>query len=93
MIWAPGGRAPTSETATDPSGNRKLGDIGAFLRDNPAFAYIIEDATGLSWLTGFPDRTPFEPYSVGDPNAGIHALTLGAIGSIKEILRRVQPAI
>lgn len=43
-------------------------------RDNPAFAYIIEDATGLSWLTGFPDRTPFEPYSVGDPNAGIHAL-------------------
>lgn len=43
-------------------------------RDNPAFAYIIEDATGLSWLTGFPDRAPFEPYSVGDPNAGIHAL-------------------
>ena len=44
-------------------------------RDNPAFAYIIEDATGLSWLTGYPDRTPYEPYSVGDPNAGIHALT------------------
>jgi len=44
-------------------------------RDNPAFAYIIEDASGLSWLTGYPDRTPYEPYSVGDPNAGIHALT------------------
>jgi len=44
-------------------------------RDNPAFAYIIEDAAGLSWLTGYPDRTPYEPYSVGDPNAGIHALT------------------
>ena len=43
-------------------------------RDNPAFAYIIEDASGLSWLTGYPDRTPYEPYSVGDPNAGIHAL-------------------
>ncbi|MCB0929608.1 MAG: CoA transferase [Mycobacterium sp.] len=43
-------------------------------RDNPAFAYIIEDATGLSWLTGFADRAPFEPYSVGDPNAGIHAV-------------------
>ncbi len=42
-------------------------------RDNPAFAYIIEDAAGLSWLTGYPDRTPYEPYSVGDPNAGIHA--------------------
>jgi crotonobetainyl-CoA:carnitine CoA-transferase CaiB-like acyl-CoA transferase len=44
-------------------------------RENPAFAYIIEDATGLSWLTGYPDRNPYEPYSVGDPNAGIHALT------------------
>jgi len=43
-------------------------------RDNPAFAYIIEDATGLSWLTGYPDRNPYEPYSLGDPNAGIHAL-------------------
>ncbi|MCV7359662.1 CaiB/BaiF CoA transferase family protein [Mycolicibacterium fluoranthenivorans] len=43
-------------------------------RDNPAFAYIIEDASGLSWLTGYPDRPPFEPYSVGDPNAGVHAL-------------------
>ena len=43
-------------------------------RDNPAFAYIIEDASGLSWLTGYPDRTPYEPYSIGDPNAGIHAL-------------------
>jgi crotonobetainyl-CoA:carnitine CoA-transferase CaiB-like acyl-CoA transferase len=44
-------------------------------RDNPAFAYIIEDASGLSWLTGYPDRNPYEPYSVGDPNAGVHALT------------------
>jgi crotonobetainyl-CoA:carnitine CoA-transferase CaiB-like acyl-CoA transferase len=43
-------------------------------RDNPAFAYIIEDASGLSWLTGYPDRSPYEPYSIGDPNAGIHAL-------------------
>jgi crotonobetainyl-CoA:carnitine CoA-transferase CaiB-like acyl-CoA transferase len=43
-------------------------------RDNPAFAYVIEAATGISWLTGYPDRNPYEPYSVGDPNAGIHAL-------------------
>ena len=43
-------------------------------RDNPAFAYIIEDASGLSWLTGYKDRNPYEPYSVGDPNAGVHAL-------------------
>ena len=43
-------------------------------RDNPAFAYVIEAAAGISWLTGYPDRNPYEPYSVGDPNAGIHAV-------------------
>jgi crotonobetainyl-CoA:carnitine CoA-transferase CaiB-like acyl-CoA transferase len=43
-------------------------------RDNPAFAYAIEAASGLSWLTGYPDRTPYDPYSIGDPNAGMHAL-------------------
>ncbi len=43
-------------------------------RDNPAFAYIIEDTSGLTWLTGHPDRNPLEPYAIGDPNAGVHAL-------------------
>nr|WP_156658222.1 CoA transferase [Mycobacterium kyorinense] len=43
-------------------------------RDNPAFAYVIEAASGLSWLTGYPDRNPYDPYSVGDPNAGVHAV-------------------
>jgi crotonobetainyl-CoA:carnitine CoA-transferase CaiB-like acyl-CoA transferase len=43
-------------------------------RDNPAFAYAIESASGLSWLTGYADRPPYEPYSIGDPNAGVHAL-------------------
>jgi crotonobetainyl-CoA:carnitine CoA-transferase CaiB-like acyl-CoA transferase len=43
-------------------------------RDNAAFAYTIEDASGLTWLTGHPDQKPLEPYCVGDPNAGIHAL-------------------
>lgn len=43
-------------------------------RDNPAFAYVIESASGVSWLTGYPDRTPYDPYSIGDPNAGVHAL-------------------
>jgi crotonobetainyl-CoA:carnitine CoA-transferase CaiB-like acyl-CoA transferase len=43
-------------------------------RDNPAFAYVIEAASGVSWLTGHPDRNPYEPYSVGDPNAGVHAI-------------------
>ncbi|WP_297597392.1 CoA transferase, partial [Mycobacterium sp.] len=43
-------------------------------RDNPAFAYVIEAASGVSWLTGYPDRTPYDPYSIGDPNAGVHAV-------------------
>ena len=43
-------------------------------RDNPAFAYVIEAASAVSWLTGYPDRNPYEPYSIGDPNAGVHAI-------------------
>ncbi|WP_216906348.1 CaiB/BaiF CoA transferase family protein [Nocardia noduli] len=43
-------------------------------RENPAFAYVIEDTSGLTWLTGHPDMNPVEPYSIGDPNAGVHAL-------------------
>ena len=27
-------------------------------RDNPAFAYVIEAAAGISWLTGYPDQKP-----------------------------------
>jgi crotonobetainyl-CoA:carnitine CoA-transferase CaiB-like acyl-CoA transferase len=43
-------------------------------REQAAFAFVIEDASGLTWLTGHPDRLPIEPYCVGDPNAGLHAL-------------------
>ena len=43
-------------------------------RELSAFAFVIEDASGLTWLTGHPDLLPFEPYSIGDPNAGLHAL-------------------
>ena len=43
-------------------------------RDLSAFAFVIEDAAGLTWLTGHTDILPFEPYCVGDPNAGLHAL-------------------
>jgi crotonobetainyl-CoA:carnitine CoA-transferase CaiB-like acyl-CoA transferase len=43
-------------------------------RERAAFAFVIEDASGLTALTGHPDRLPVEPYCVGDPNAGLHAL-------------------
>jgi len=43
-------------------------------RDDPAFAFVIEDASGLTWMTGYPDKNPVSPYCVGDSNAGAHAL-------------------
>ncbi len=43
-------------------------------RDNPAFAFVIEDASGLTWMTGYPDENPISPYCVGDSNAGTHAV-------------------
>lgn len=43
-------------------------------REVPAFAFVIEDASGFTWLTGHPDAPPIEPYCIGDPNAGLHAL-------------------
>lgn len=42
-------------------------------RDNAAFAFVIEDASGLTWMTGHPDQHPVEPYCIGDSNAGLHA--------------------
>jgi crotonobetainyl-CoA:carnitine CoA-transferase CaiB-like acyl-CoA transferase len=44
-------------------------------RDDPAFAFVIEDAAGLTWLTGHPDENPVSPYCVGDSNAGLHAVS------------------
>jgi crotonobetainyl-CoA:carnitine CoA-transferase CaiB-like acyl-CoA transferase len=43
-------------------------------RDVSAMAFIIEDAAGLTWMTGYPDANPYEPWTIADPNAGIHAL-------------------
>ena len=43
-------------------------------RDKPAFAFVIEDAAGLTWMTGYPNEKPLSPYCVGDANAGLHAL-------------------
>jgi crotonobetainyl-CoA:carnitine CoA-transferase CaiB-like acyl-CoA transferase len=53
-------------------------------RDNPAFAFVIEDASGLTWRTGYPDRNPLSPYCLGDPNAGLHALA----GLLRALERR-----
>jgi crotonobetainyl-CoA:carnitine CoA-transferase CaiB-like acyl-CoA transferase len=44
-------------------------------RDNAAFAFVVEDAAGFTWMTGYPDTNPISPYCIGDPAAGLHALT------------------
>ena len=44
-------------------------------RDNAAFAFVVEDAAGFTWMTGHPDTNPVSPYCIGDPGAGLHALT------------------
>ena len=38
----------------------------------PAFAHVIEAAPGSAGCR-LPDRNPYEPYSVGDPNAGVRS--------------------
>ena len=44
-------------------------------KDDPAFAFVIEDAAGLTWMTGHADQNPVSPYCVGDSNAGLHAVS------------------
>jgi crotonobetainyl-CoA:carnitine CoA-transferase CaiB-like acyl-CoA transferase len=61
-------------------------------RDQAAFAFVIEDASGLTSLTGHPDLLPFEPYCVGDPNAGLHAL-IGLMVALEERERTGQGAL
>jgi len=52
-------------------------------RDVPAFAPIIEDASGVTWLTGYSDEKPQEAQSVGDPNAALHALAATLLALIR----------
>lgn len=42
-------------------------------RDRTAFAMTIEQASGMGWMTGYPDRDPVVPRGACDPLAGIHA--------------------
>ena len=50
-------------------------------RDRTGFAQTMEQATGMAWLTGFPDGPPVIPRGPCDPIAGLHAAvaTLAAI--------------
>jgi crotonobetainyl-CoA:carnitine CoA-transferase CaiB-like acyl-CoA transferase len=42
-------------------------------RDRPGFAQTMEQASGLAWVTGFPDGPPLIPRGPCDPIGGLHA--------------------
>jgi crotonobetainyl-CoA:carnitine CoA-transferase CaiB-like acyl-CoA transferase len=50
-------------------------------RDRTGFAQTMEQATGLSWMTGYPDGAPMVLKGPCDPVAGLHAVvaTLAAL--------------
>jgi crotonobetainyl-CoA:carnitine CoA-transferase CaiB-like acyl-CoA transferase len=41
--------------------------------DRVAYAPTIDQASGLSWVTGFPDSAPGQPTAPADPLGGLHA--------------------
>jgi crotonobetainyl-CoA:carnitine CoA-transferase CaiB-like acyl-CoA transferase len=43
-------------------------------RDRVGFAMTIEQASGLAWVTGFPERAPLVPRGVCDPAGGMTAV-------------------
>ena len=50
-------------------------------RDRTGFAQTMEQATGLAWMTGYPDAAPMVLKGPCDPVAGLHAVvaTLAAL--------------
>jgi crotonobetainyl-CoA:carnitine CoA-transferase CaiB-like acyl-CoA transferase len=56
-------------------------------RDRTGFAQTMEQATGLSWMTGYPDAAPMVLKGPCDPLAGLHAVvaTLAALERVDEV--------
>jgi crotonobetainyl-CoA:carnitine CoA-transferase CaiB-like acyl-CoA transferase len=54
-------------------------------RERTGFAMNIEQASGLAWTTGYPDRQPLVPRGVCDPSGGMAAVfaTLLALATRK----------
>ncbi|WP_419928902.1 CaiB/BaiF CoA transferase family protein [Candidatus Poriferisocius sp.] len=49
-------------------------------RNNVGFAQTMEQATGMSWITGYPDESPQNPRGPCDPLAGGHAAFAALVG-------------
>ncbi|HME49536.1 CoA transferase [Mycobacterium sp.] len=60
-------------------------------RDRTGFAQTMEQATGLAWMTGYPDAAPMVLKGPCDPVAGLHAVvaTLAALERTDELGRGV----
>ena len=60
-------------------------------RDRTGFAQTMEQATGLAWMTGYPDAAPMVLKGPCDPTAGLHAVvaTLAALEKADELGRGV----
>ena len=50
-------------------------------RDRVGFAQTMEQASGMAWITGYPDGPPIIPRGACDPVAGLHA-AFAAIAAI-----------
>lgn len=55
-------------------------------RDRVGFAMTIEQASGLAWVTGFPDREPTVPRGICDPVGGMTAV-LALLGALERKAR------
>ncbi|MAG34295.1 MAG: hypothetical protein CL908_25735 [Deltaproteobacteria bacterium] len=49
-------------------------------RERTGFAMNIEQASGLAWTTGYPDRQPLVPRGVCDPSGGMAAVFATLLG-------------
>jgi crotonobetainyl-CoA:carnitine CoA-transferase CaiB-like acyl-CoA transferase len=49
-------------------------------RERTGFAMNIEQASGLAWTTGYPDRQPLVPRGVCDPSGGMSAVFATLLG-------------
>jgi crotonobetainyl-CoA:carnitine CoA-transferase CaiB-like acyl-CoA transferase len=55
-------------------------------RDRTGFAQTMEQASGMAWITGFPDGPPIIPRGPCDPLAGMHA-TFALMAAFEERCR------
>ncbi|HEV8298046.1 MAG TPA: CoA transferase, partial [Acidimicrobiales bacterium] len=58
-------------------------------RDRIGFAQTMEQASGMAWITGYPDEQPIIPRGLCDPLGGLHA----AIGLLVALAQRDRTGV